>query len=95
MHFVIHCLDRPGSAEIRRTQFEDHKAYIAAAPVKVVISGPLVGDDGVTPLGSFFLVEADNLRQVEDLNRNDPFGKAGLWAQVSIHAFLKRVDNRG
>ena len=95
MHFIIHCLDRPGSAETRRTHFEAHKAYIAAAPVKVVISGPLLAQDHETPIGSCFLIEAENLAQVEALNRSDPFHKAGLWDRVSILPFLKRVDNRG
>jgi len=94
MHYVIHCLDIPDSSGIRRAQFEAHKAYIAAASVKVVISGPLVASDSETPIGSFFLVKAEDLSQVEALNRNDPFYKAGLWAQIAIHPFLKRVDNR-
>jgi len=95
MHYVIHCLDKPeSSSEIRRSHLEAHKAYIAAAPVKVVISGPLVAQDNETLIGSFFLVEAENLALVTALNSNDPFYKAGLWAQISIHPFLKRVDNR-
>jgi uncharacterized protein len=95
MHFIIHCLDKPNSGEIRRSHFEAHKSYIAAAPIKVVISGPLVGTDNETPIGSCFLVEAASLDQVELLNRNDPFYKAGLWDHVSINGFLKRIDNRG
>lgn len=94
MHFIIHCLDRPGSADTRRTHLEAHKAFIAAAPVKVVISGPLLAEDNHTPIGSCFLIEADNLAQVEALHRNDPFHKAGLWDRVSILPFLKRVDTR-
>ncbi len=94
MHFIIHCLDKTGSLDIRRAHFDAHKAYIAASPVKVVISGPLVAHDHETPIGSCFLVEADDLLQVESLNRNDPFYKAGLWASIAIHPFLKRVDNR-
>lgn len=95
MHFIIHCLDKAGSAEKRRSHFEAHKTYIAASPVKVVISGPLLAQDNATPVGSCFLVEADDLALVETLNRNDPFFRAGLWDRISIHPFLKRIDNRG
>jgi uncharacterized protein len=94
MHFIIHCLDKPGSIDKRRAHFEAHKAYVAASPIKVVISGPLVAEDNETPIGSCFLVEAADLAQVETLNRNDPFYKADLWGSISIHPFLKRVDNR-
>ena len=27
-------------------------------------------------------------------HQNDPFYHAGVWRAVSIHPFLKRVDNR-
>ena len=94
MHFIIHCLDKPGSAEKRRAHFEAHKTYIAASAVKVIISGPLLAEDNETPIGSCFLVEADHLTEVEALNRNDPFCQAGLWDRISILPFLKRVDNR-
>lgn len=94
MHFIIHCIDKPGSAATRRDHFEAHKTYMAASQVKVVISGPLLAEDNETPVGSCFLVEAGSITEVETLNRNDPFFKAGLWSRISIHPFLKRVDNR-
>ncbi len=94
MHFIIHCLDKPGSTEKRRAQFEAHKAYIASSPVKVVISGPLVANDNETPIGSCFLVEADSLAMAESFNCNDPFCKAEVWDRILIHPFLKRIDNR-
>lgn len=95
MHFIIHCLDKPGSLAIRQSNIEAHKAYIAAAPVKVLVSGPLLGPDNETPVGSCFLLEAESLADVQALNRNDPLFTAGLWERISIHPFMKRVDNRG
>lgn len=94
MHYVIHCLDHPGSVEKRLAHYEEHKAYLAKASMKTVISGPLLAEDEQTMVGSCFVVEADSLAEVEAFNRNDPFAKAGLWETVSIRAFNKRVDNR-
>jgi uncharacterized protein YciI len=94
MHYVIHCLDRPGSVEKRLAHYDAHKAYLADPPVKIVISGPLVAEDGQTMIGSCFLVEADSLAAVEAFNQADPFRKIDLWEQISIHPFLKRMDNR-
>jgi uncharacterized protein YciI len=95
MHFAIHCLDKPGALETRLANYESHKAYLAsAAPVALVISGPLVADDGETMIGSLFVVEADDRESVEHFHRNDPFFRAGVWERAEIHAFLKRVDNR-
>ena len=36
-------------------------AYIAVAPIKVVISSPLVAEDNQTAIGSCFLIEGENL----------------------------------
>lgn len=94
MHYVVHCLDHDGAVSTRLANYEAHKAYLAAAKVKTVMSGPLLADDNETMIGSCFVLEADSLSAVEDFNRNDPFNKVGLWKTVSIRPFLKRVDNR-
>lgn len=94
MHYVIHCLDHPGSVEKRLANYDAHKAYLSSAPLKTVISGPLLADDEETMIGSCFVVEADSLADVEAFNRNDPFAKIDLWQTVSIRPFSKRVDNR-
>jgi len=94
MHYVIHCLDHDGAVEKRLTNYEDHKAYLGSAPVKTVISGPLLADDEQTMIGSCFVIEADSLAEVEAFNNNDPFNKVGLWKSISIRPFSKRVDNR-
>jgi uncharacterized protein len=94
VHYVIHCLDHSGSMEKRLAHYEAHKAYLAAAKIKTVISGPLLADDEQTMIGSCFVVEAGSLAEVEAFNRNDPFYAAGLWQTISIRPFNKRVDNR-
>ncbi len=94
MHYVVHCLDFEGAVEKRLAHYEAHKTYLASAPVKTIISGPLLADDEETMIGSCFVLEADNLAEVEAFNANDPFAKAGLWERVSIRPFNKRVDNR-
>jgi uncharacterized protein len=94
MHFVIHCLDKAGALPIRTANYEAHKAYLSKAPIKTVISGPLVASDGQTMIGSCFVVEADTKDEVLSFHNSDPFKAAGVWEQVHINPFLKRVDNR-
>ena len=94
MHYVIHCLDHPGAVDKRLAHYEAHKAYLAAATLKTVISGPLLADDEQTMIGSCFVVEAASLAEVEAFNRNDPFHAVDLWRTISIRPFNKRVDNR-
>ena len=91
MLYVIFCLDKPGHEKIRLDNYEAHKAYLATAPYRTLMSGPLVTDDDSTMHGSFFLVESDQRKVVEDFLENDPFNRAGLWEFKRISAFRKRV----
>ncbi|MFM0193044.1 MULTISPECIES: YciI family protein [Paraburkholderia] len=94
MHYTVYCLDHDGMVERRLSHYDAHKAYLATAPVKMVMSGPLLAADEETMIGSFFLYEADDIGQVVRFNTNDPFNEAGIWKSVDIRPFLKRVDNR-
>ena len=94
MHFIIHALDKSGALPTRLAHYEAHKAYLAKATLKTLISGPLVADDGETMIGSCFLVEAASKDEVLAFHSNDPFKAAGVWEHVHITPFLKRVDNR-
>jgi uncharacterized protein len=94
MHFTIHCLDKQGAVQERLANYEAHKAYLGKSPVRIVISGPLLASDHETMIGSFFLVEAETQAEVQAFHDADPFKKAGIWERVSIHPFLKRMDNR-
>ena len=94
MHYIIHCLDKPGALPVRLEIYTAHRAYLAEAPVKIVISGPLVADDNETMIGSCFLIEADSKDAAAAFNAADPFAKAGVWASVNVHPFIKRQDNR-
>jgi uncharacterized protein len=94
MHFTVYCLDHEGMVERRLSHYEAHKAYLATATMKTVMSGPLLAGDQQTMIGSFFLYEADDVAAVVDFNKNDPFNAAGIWKSVDIRPFLKRVDNR-
>jgi uncharacterized protein YciI len=94
MHFTVHCLDKTGMIETRLAHYDAHKAYLATQPIDIIISGPLVQDDHETMIGSFFLVQAETREEVEAFNANDPFQAAGIWQQVLIHPFIKRMDKR-
>ena len=96
MHFITHCLDKPGALDTRLAHYDEHRAYLANPSVHLVVSGPLLADDGETMIGSCFLTEADSRADVEAFNRGDPFYEHGVWDRdtIRIHAFLKRIDDR-
>jgi len=93
MLFVIHALDRPGALPNRIANYDAHKAFLSdtsAFGVSIVMSGPLVSDDGQTMIGSLFLIEAPSRADVEAFNRADPFAAANIWDKVTITGFLRR-----
>jgi uncharacterized protein YciI len=93
MLFIIHVHDRAGRSADRAAHYEAHKAYIADTSkwgVRIVMSGPLVADDGATPIGSHFVLEAPDRVAVEAFHRADPFFAAGIWDKADIAAFIKR-----
>lgn len=94
MHYIIHCLDRPDGLSVRLANYDAHKAYLAEAPLRILVSGPLLAENQETMIGSAFLVEADTLDAVRRFSDEDPFSKADLWTERRIHPFLKRMDNR-
>lgn len=93
MLFAIHAIDRAGALDTRLANYEAHKAFLSdTSPfgVRIVMSGPLVADDGATMIGSLFIVEAEDRAAVERFNAADPFRKADIWERVTITGFIRR-----
>jgi uncharacterized protein len=93
MLFAIHALDRAGALPTRLANYETHKSFLSDTTrlgVKIVMSGPLVSDDGEKMIGSLFLIEAPSRTEVEAFNRADPFAAAGIWEKVTITGFIRR-----
>ena len=93
MLFAIHAVDRAGALPTRLANYDAHKAFLSDTSrfdVKIVMSGPLVSDDGQTMIGSLFLIEAPGRNEVEAFNHADPFAAAGIWEKVTITGFLRR-----
>lgn len=96
MHFIVTCLDKADALPRRLAVIDAHRAYLAAHdhPVRTLVSGPLVGDDGETMKGSHFLLEAESRAAVEAWQADDPLRHADVWDTIIIEAFQKRVDDR-
>src|ERR1700760_275138 len=93
MLFIFHAVDRSDALPTRLENYDAHKAFLADTSrfgVKIVMSGPLVADDGTTMIGSFFLVGARGRTEIEAFHHADPFFAARIWKSVTITAFLRR-----
>jgi uncharacterized protein YciI len=94
MLFSVFTLDNPNVAEKRKAVHGEHVAHLKTAQnygVTLTMGGPLLTDDGKDSVGSLMVFEANDRASVENFNRNDPFFKNGVWAEVNIQRFDKRT----
>ena len=99
MIFVVHALDKPDALNLRLENLDAHRAYLHSAPeehgLRVLMSGPLLSDDGETMIGSFFLLDAPDRATIEALFAEDPLAKAGVWQSRTISRVNIRQNNVG
>lgn len=93
MLFVIHAVDRSGGMPTRAKFYRAHRLHLDQAErynVDVVTAGTLVGDDGETPAGSVFVIDAKDRAIVESFVRSDPYHLNSVWETVQIHGYNKK-----
>lgn len=86
--FAIHCLDKPGSQELRQATRTEHLSYLSGFDGAVAIAGPLLDLEG-QPMGSLLIVDLADRRAAYQFAAQDPYSLAGLFATVSITEFRK------
>lgn len=94
MLFVIHAIDGangPLGRSRAQPAHSEHLKRAGAYGVSLVMSGPLVEDDGATMKGSLLVVEAADRTAVERFNKEDPYMDEGVWQTVTITAFLRKT----
>jgi hypothetical protein len=90
MLFVIYGMDYPDKPAERLRHLAAHRAHCDTGGLKIVMSGPLVEDDGERMIGSLFVVDAANRAEVDSYLAADPFTLNGVWERVDVRAFIKR-----
>jgi len=84
MLFAIRCFDKDGHQEVRKRTRDEHLAYLNGQLDKIRMAGPLLADDGATPVGSLLLIEVPDRAAAESFAAGDPYAKAGLFDSVEI-----------
>jgi len=87
MLFVLHMIDRAGTADLRARVRPEHKAYLAGVAERIAFAGPLVADDGQTMLGSLLVIDFADREAALAWLGDEPFTRAGLYAATQVHAF--------
>jgi hypothetical protein len=93
MLFVVHALDKKGILPVRAKHYRDHRIHLDKSEtyaVDVVTAGTLVADDGETPVGSIFVIDAKNRAAADAFTKSDPYHLNGVWERVDIHGYNKK-----
>ena len=93
MLFVIHATDKNDGMPTRAKFYRAHRMHLDQAEqydVDVVTAGTLVADDGETPVGSIFVIDAKDRTAVDAFARSDPYHVNDVWERVQIHRYNKK-----
>jgi uncharacterized protein len=93
MLFVVHATDRKDGMPTRAKHYRAHRIHLDQAEnheVDVVTAGTLVADDGETPCGSIFVIDAKTRAAVDAFVRSDPYHVNDVWQIVQIHGYNKK-----
>lgn len=89
MLYALICTDKPDHTAVRMENREAHLAYLRADG-HVVQAGPFVDAAGRMS-GSLIIFDTDDRSHVEDFATGDPYGRAGLFADVRIELWNRVI----
>ncbi|MBI1777679.1 MAG: YciI family protein [Proteobacteria bacterium] len=89
MLFAIYRLDKPNAVELRLKTRPVHLDYLRSQSHRLFTAGPVLADDGKTPIGSLLLVECTNEAEARAFAAADPYDRAGLFQSLTIHPWRK------
>jgi uncharacterized protein YciI len=93
MLFAITAIDKPDARDLRMATREEHLAY-GKLGGRLRLGGPFLDGDG-NMVGSFIILEAENLDAAKDWAGNDPYAKAGLFASIEVRPWRATINNCG
>mgnify|MGYP001115287352 CR=1 FL=1 len=89
MRVAVITTDKPGALQIRLDTRDAHLAYLKETGV-VEMAGPFLDEAG-TMCGSLLVLDVADLSAARDWAKNDPYAKAGLFADVRIQEWKKVI----
>jgi uncharacterized protein YciI len=78
---------------VRAKLYRAHRVHLDQAAnydVDVVTAGTLLADDGETPVGSIFVVDAKDRAAVDAFTLSDPYQVNSVWDEVQIHGYNEK-----
>ncbi len=90
--FVLLCRDKPDSLALRMETRPAHLEYFQTYGNKLHLAGPMLDSKG-DPIGSLLIIEAADEGEARAIAAEDPYNKAGLFADVGVIPFKTVIEN--
>ena len=88
MTYLVTCHDKKDSLNLRLSTREKHLKYLNKFKKKIMLAGPIL-DENKNPIGTVLILYFDDLEQVNDFLKNDPYTQVQLFKKISILEFKK------
>ena len=92
MLYALICTDKSNSVDLRMKERPGHIDYLNGLGDALKAAGPFTDEAG-SPIGSLVIVAAKDRAGAEEIAKNDPYAKAGLFAAVEIRAWKWGLKN--
>ncbi len=89
MLFMIVNRDRKDGLKTRLAVRETHRAWLRQAGQTLHLAGPILDEDGETPIGSLLIIEAESLEAARAFAARDPYAEAGLFASSRVDPWIR------
>ena len=88
MTYLVTCYDKKDSLNLRLSTREKHLKYLNKFKKQIMLAGPIL-DENKNPIGTVLILYFDDLEQVNDFLKNDPYTQVQLFKKISILEFKK------
>ncbi len=88
MLIAVICTDKEGAIETRKANRDAHVAYLKETGA--VQAGPFLDSEGMM-YGSLVVLDVEDMDAAKAWAANDPYAKAGLFADVRLEQWNKVI----
>lgn len=87
MLVMFHCFDKDNQQAMRINTLQSHLLWVEQNMRSIKVAGPLLTEDSNTIIGSLYILEADNIEKANNILKEDPYYKTGIWQQITKTEF--------
>lgn len=89
--YVLTCLDKANSLQLRMSVRPEHLDYVAAATDIVKLAGPLIDENDGGLIGSHIIIDVPDLAAAQAFLDNDPYTRVGLFETAIVRQYRVNI----